>query len=379
MEPAKIDWQNIESIFILDQVYENINAPQWFDFLSSPSSSTAPDDVAWFCRSDCNHPRTAEDFLKSTPSKFLRSVSVSKLIADWTRREATNLKRRGNVLNEEEIENQNPNLSTPPNHNQNKHLNNKAGIKSSAEKKVDDDYSEIMLESDEKPKQLKATQSAKDLFGSKEIFGKITEFCSELKKMAVATKVKEREDEQETHTLNPNKPLSLKEDEKEEKGQKRAVLGPLSEKMSESDNKERKPLVQVKVDAGDNRSNSKGKLRKNKLIRRAEESENIPVSLDLNNLKREEKISPIRLNPPTPQGFSAIRDPFKTPSKAPKSKLMDMEKEAFQELNQAKTLKEELNEKSDNNNDNDRASLVAAKEGRTLDVFWFLKPCTLSS
>lgn len=49
MEPAKIDWNNLDSVFIVDQVYENINAPQFVDFLSS--TSPQPDDVAWFCRS----------------------------------------------------------------------------------------------------------------------------------------------------------------------------------------------------------------------------------------------------------------------------------------------------------------------------------------
>lgn len=62
---------------------------------------------------------------------------------------------------------------------------------------------------------------------------------------------------------------------------------------------------------------------------------------------------------------------------------MQKERQIFQELEQSKTLREELEERSDNGN----ASLVAtptpapapAKEGRALDVFWFLKPCTLSS
>uniref|UniRef100_A0A803LBZ1 Uncharacterized protein n=2 Tax=Chenopodium quinoa TaxID=63459 RepID=A0A803LBZ1_CHEQI len=142
--------------------------------------------------------------------------------------------------------------------------------------------------------------------------------------------------------------------------------------MNDSDNKERKPLLQVKSE-GALKANAKPKLRRNM---RDDESENIPISLNLNNVKREAKVSPIRTNPPTPQGFSATRDPIKaTPSKGPKSKLM--EREILQELGQKKTLRDELDENIEKS-ENENASLVAAKEGRTLDVFWFLKPCTLS-
>lgn len=47
MEPAKIDWKRIESIFVEDELYEHINAPKWLDFLA-PHESV--DDEAWFCR-----------------------------------------------------------------------------------------------------------------------------------------------------------------------------------------------------------------------------------------------------------------------------------------------------------------------------------------
>ncbi|KMT18839.1 hypothetical protein BVRB_2g029440 [Beta vulgaris subsp. vulgaris] len=349
MEPAKIDWNNLDSVFIVDQVYENINAPQFVDFLSS--TSPQPDDVAWFCRSDCKHPTTAQDFLKSTPtSKLLRSVSVSKLI-DWTRREGTNLKRRGGVnqfSNQEDTENQNPNLSTPQ--NQIKHFNHdyKAVIKSSAEK---DEYSEIMLKSDDKPR-LNTTQSAKDLGIGLDFFGKITDFCNELKKMTGTIK--------ETEHDSSVKPL----------------VGVQDDHLLD---KERKPLLQVRLES----TNAKPKFRSNNNILRPQDAENIPVSLDINNIKGQQKISSIQMNPPTPQGFSATRDPIKgTPPKGPKSRLLK-ERQIFQELEQSKTLREELEERSDNGN----ASLVAtptpapapAKEGRALDVFWFLKPCTLSS
>lgn len=47
MEPAKINWKTVESIFIKDDIYEHINAPQWIDFTASDESV---DDDAWFCR-----------------------------------------------------------------------------------------------------------------------------------------------------------------------------------------------------------------------------------------------------------------------------------------------------------------------------------------
>lgn len=47
MEVAVIDWKSIDSRFVRDEIYENINAPQWVDF-SAPDASV--DDESWFCR-----------------------------------------------------------------------------------------------------------------------------------------------------------------------------------------------------------------------------------------------------------------------------------------------------------------------------------------
>ncbi|XP_074272501.1 uncharacterized protein LOC141596289 isoform X2 [Silene latifolia] len=367
MEPAKIEWERLESVFVEDQVYENINAPQWVDLLAPLSPSRLPDDVAWFCRPDCKHPKTAEDFINSTPpsSKLFRSASVSKLIrfADWTRGD-TNLKKRGGLIqsstSNEDTENQDPNFSTP---NRQIHYLNKAAIKSSAQKSSGDeeeDYVGISLTNDTKKPTLKTTQSAKDLFGgSKELFGKITEFCNELKRLASRTK-----DDEEKSV----------EDKHQEEEPAINVLGAHLEKQREPA-KERLPLLEVRKDVAKDveRSTAMDKPRRNK-IKRADEAENIPISLNLSNIKRkeEEKVLSIRTNPPTPQGFSATRDPVKTtPSKGPKSRLM--EREIFEELGQNNTPSSA--EKSHAKN----ASIIGAKEGRTLDVLWFFKPCTLSS
>lgn len=369
MEPAKIDWNSLESVFVVDRVYENINAPQWVDFLA-PQDHSPDEDDAWFCRPDCKHPKTAQDFLKSTPTpKLLRSVSVSKLIGlgDWTRREG-NLKRRGPGQGQscEDSENENPNFLTP-NHRIKAF---KETIKSSAQtstQEEDDEYSEILLHSDEKPRsRLRSTQSARDLFGGRDIFNKITELCNELKKMTGWAKEREAEE--------AAKICSKKEGARD-------VLGSHSEKKMDQRDKERRPFLELTKDrceAGE-RNNAKKKLRKKKVLDDGE-GENIPISLDLNlkdiKRKEEERLLPIRTNPPTPQGFSASREHSKnTPSKGPKSRLK--EREIFQEVEQqnTKTLREELGDKSHTKN----ASPIAGREGRALDVFWFLKPCTLSS
>ena len=57
MEPAKIDWKRVtlEWNFVEDELYEQINAPKWVDFLSRDHSLNDVDDEAWFCRPGSNH------------------------------------------------------------------------------------------------------------------------------------------------------------------------------------------------------------------------------------------------------------------------------------------------------------------------------------
>ena len=52
MEPEKIDWNSVESIFVEDDTYENFDAPRWVD-LSAPDEPT--DDQAWFCNPGQTH------------------------------------------------------------------------------------------------------------------------------------------------------------------------------------------------------------------------------------------------------------------------------------------------------------------------------------
>ncbi|XP_040991158.1 uncharacterized protein LOC121238376 isoform X3 [Juglans microcarpa x Juglans regia] len=349
MEPAKIDWKRTESIFVEDELYELINAPKWVDFLA-PENSV--DVEAWFCRPNCKHPKTAEDFLKSTPSKNRR-------VAKLKRRGLTQSSNSSNSNPKfnEDSENQNPNMSTPPIHQAN---STKAAIKSSIEKKK---MTNDMLQNNEVPR-LKSTLLARNLFAGQDILNQVTEFCSELKRMA--TRMRERE---EVDGLNVEKSEVVVE-EKEVKESFCEVLGEVNGR-----DKERKPLLELRKEEsiGKGERSVKEKQRRKK---RADEAENVPISLDLDSVwcKRDETLRQIRTNPPSPQCFSATRGWNKTTaSKAAKSRLM-ASGEVLQEMEQNKEVaREESAEKGQS------VCIVDAREARTLDVFWFLKPCRLSN
>ncbi|KAI4333142.1 hypothetical protein L6164_017983 [Bauhinia variegata] len=360
MEPAKIDWKRLEWKFVEDELYEHINAPKWVDFLAPDDAFV--DDEAWFCKHDCQHPKTAEDFLKSTPKKLFGSPDASK--ADPNRRDVK-LKRRvptlssaspdGKLRFNQDGENQNPNLLTPSN-NPLKPI--KAAIKSSEEKKklTDDTFLN-------KAPSLKSTLSAKNLFVGRPILNQITEFCTELKKLA--TRGREREN---AENLSPTKSGEGVEE-------KQTAMAPTVQALGQYDGleKERKPLLPLLEAgrAGKSEGSSTKVMRQKK--KRSEDAENIPVPLDLENVrhKRQEGLMQIRTNPPSPQCFSATRGPNRTPSKGPKSRLM--ERGILQEVAQNKEVAKELS------TDNNRSiAILDGKETRVLDVFWFLKPCSLS-
>ncbi|KAL9424405.1 hypothetical protein AB3S75_036315 [Citrus x aurantiifolia] len=361
MEPAKIDWKRIESVFVEDSVYENINAPKWVDLLAPDQASV--DDVAWFCRPDCNHPKTAEDFLKTPPSsKFLRSLERLPF-GDRNLRDAR-LKRRGQSQSSfssnekpkfsDNSENQNPNSVTP----QNQVEPMKMSIKSSSEKnKLMDDTAQ----NDELLPRLKSTLSARNLFAGKDILNHISDFCNELKKLA--TRAREREN---TEMFNEkNRQVGEKKEVVNERPCE--VIGAVGEKE-----KERKPLLEMDkensggVDNGE--SGNKDRKRRNK---RFDEAENIPVSLNLENVKKkgDERLLQIRTNPPSPQCFSVTRSATKTTS-SKSSTYRSMERKILQEVFEQKT--------PTNKGTSFSNSVVEGREARALNVFWFLKPCTLS-
>ncbi|KAK6933780.1 hypothetical protein RJ641_036674 [Dillenia turbinata] len=101
-------------------------------------------------------------------------------------------------------------------------------------------------------------------------------------------------------------------------------------------------------------------------------NQNTPISLDLKSIKH--KDAEIRTNPPSPQCFSVTQEPMKTtPSRVGKSRLK--ERGILQELKQGDEEVISIN----NINGRRSASNLDARERRALDVFWLLKPCTLSS
>ncbi|KAJ9685721.1 hypothetical protein PVL29_017668 [Vitis rotundifolia] len=353
MEPAKIDWKTLDSRFVEDELYEHIHAPQWVDF-NAPQEFV--DDEAWFCRPDCKHPKTVEDFLISTPnSKVLSSADKSETLplGDWNRRDAK-LKRRGFAHQSsmpeftEDGENQNPNFSTPP-HHQPKSMK----TKSSSEKKK---QIKPGAQKDETPR-LKSTLSARNLFAGRDILNQISEFCHELKKLA--TRAREEENEEK---------VNLK---KSPVGTKKPVVKEVTSEGLNDKERERKPLLEV----GKQKSQpiEKNKIKQKLRKKREDEAENIPISLDLKNVKpKEESLLQIRTCPPTPQCFSAARGPNKsTPPKAARSRRM--ERGLLQEI-------EQNNKEGDKGNNGTTVSIIAEREAKTtVDMFWFLKPCTLSS
>ncbi|KAL4580918.1 hypothetical protein LXL04_017124 [Taraxacum kok-saghyz] len=350
MDVAVIDWK--DSKFEKDILYEDINAPQWIDF----SNYDPPvDDEAWFCRPDCDHPKTVEDFFRQRSpmsAKHHRSASVSEIpeLGDRNRRDAA-LKKRGFPSNNNakptkpvhDNENQNPNFSTPPNH---KHKSIKEMIKSSSEKnhEENDFLPNEEQQQQQPPRLLKHTLSARNLFAGRDILNQVTEFCNELKRLA--TRAKDNNVEKEI--VKKSAPVSSK---KQETG----VL------------QERKPLLEKHEE-----------IEHKKLTRKKMngDSENTPIALNMKNVrgKDDERLLQIRTNPPSPQCFSANRRTHKLTPPPKATRLRPQERGVLEEI----SLKEVKKEVKGNTNQI-VAPLSTQNEAKGLDVFWLFKPCTLSS
>lgn len=141
----------------------------------------------------------------------------------------------------EDGENQNPNLSTPLKYK----AKLKEAIKSSTEKKQFESNSP----KDEKQK-LRSTLSARNLFAGRDLLNQISDFCSDLKKLALRAKERENVEKE-----NPNKtPLAVNKQELKEcsDSKLKIVLD------------ERKPLLEVSKEKYEvfEKSNGKQKLRK---------------------------------------------------------------------------------------------------------------------
>ncbi|CAK9168239.1 unnamed protein product [Ilex paraguariensis] len=362
MEVAIIDWKTIDSSFVKDELYENINAPKWVD-LNDPKDSV--DDETWFCRADCKHPKRVEDFCKEMPN-LKRSTSVSEILplGDRNRRDST-LKKRGFIQTPfssnkdlkcdsvvEDSENENPNLSTPPNHKASRFM--KEAVKSSAEKKRADNS----LHNEEAPR-LRSTLSARNLFAGRDILNQITEFCNELKRLAM--RPKDRENLEKENVKSPvrmhkqevknhlgknskdmnekdeRKPLLAPSKEKCETMEKRSVKDKQKQEVKDhlgghlrdlNEREERKPFLVLSKEKYETieKSNVKEKLRRKK---RTDEAENTPISVDLKNIKGKGHASllEIRTCPPSPQCFSARREPNKATT--PRLSSLDLRKEEY--------------------------------------------------
>ncbi|CAL0326650.1 unnamed protein product [Lupinus luteus] len=211
MEPENIDWDNIDSTFVKDDAYENFNAPKWVDLSSNEVLDV--DDEAWFCTHDCKHPKTAEDFLKSTATrntkgkKTLRFASFSEILPfkDRHRRQNSSVEissyaklseksRRPNCAanSNEDNENKNPNFSSPNPKGVNKNPNfsspNPKGMSTNPKKPLIKSESKIPKHPVKNDRKLKSTFSAQNLLGGREILTQISGFCSELKRLASTRK-----------------------------------------------------------------------------------------------------------------------------------------------------------------------------------------------
>ncbi|CAN6904040.1 unnamed protein product [Brassica oleracea] len=347
MEPAQIDWKRIDSRFVEDVFYEHLRAPKWFDFLA-PNHLDTIDDDAWFCKPDCNHPKRPEDFFQTPTS------SKHPSLRDKNQTPGSSTEQKQRRRGHEDSENQNPNLSTPP-------RSWRAALKSSSAKKM----------SKETPK-LKSTQSARNLFSGRDIFGHISEFCYELKRLA--TRVTEREDTtgkievKETHHHQPYSVHEL-----ELKKERKPLLEVSKEKVHESTNTFKENRRRKKrVDDAENipvclnvETVAKMKGEECRRIKRVDDAENILTPLKLGNVKNkghERLLQQIRTNPPSPQCFSENR----TASLKALGTTKPTEKGMVEEVVKRK---EEEEQSRDSNN----------KEGRGLDVLWFLKPCSLAN
>ncbi|KAF0912834.1 hypothetical protein E2562_019422 [Oryza meyeriana var. granulata] len=387
MEPKDIDWSRVVSRYVRDETYEGIEAPHWADLADPEAGAAAVDDETWFCRPDCRHPKTAEDFLKLSPSpkgKLLRSVSAMMPFGerDTNLRDGNNnLKRRGAVAGggiatftppkpkaaakkrfQDDSENQDPALATPPPPPPASRppfgaarwaKNAKDAIKSSAEKRPDNAEKEALLSKNAAPRQLKSTLSARNLFSGKDILGQISDFYNELKRMAAG---------------NGSRPASETMEE----------LSPSP--MNKDD------VAEKKVDRGcgaDDQVPSEEAIKEKARQETAEKSPS-PMKGKKIGLKveagkpRSSVLKEVKATPPTPQRFPS---PSVNRVKNVKAGGMSMAGSLKKPLKEKGTPSKDLENRKDANRQpfgvkDMNSTKVCDAEGSSSGMFWFLKPCT---
>lgn len=152
----------------------------------------------------------------------------------------------GNGRPEENCENSDPNVSTPPPISHNKSV--KEALKSSADHKM----SKMALGSVNETPKLKNTRSAKNLLG-RDIFNHITEFCNELKKLTIRA-AKDKECEVSVGTVNSG---LIKHMDNDSKHQDAAAAADVDEVV-------RTPLLGIRKEKFGSGANSAEKLRRKK-------------------------------------------------------------------------------------------------------------------
>lgn len=369
MEPAIIDWNIVKSEeYVRDEVYENIDAPKWLDL--SASSPPPVDDDAYFCRPDCRHPKTAENFQTRSPTpkaKPTRTKSDTMPLGERNnnnRRDGNSLKRRGGVAATllhssstrepvkskgdarkflDDLENRNPNISSGATPGRPVKVAKEA-VKSSAVRRGSEEEEEEMVNESANKKpvpKLKSTLSARNLFSGRDIMSQLSEFCNEIKRLAVG---KEK----------PPTPAGGSEAKEEEE---RKVLLESSPKKNEGSVKRSCSRLTVKV-----------------------LSENSSVSRE------------VRACPPTPQRFpspssrrlrstraaaaAAADGPSSPLHKPPRSTAL--ERGILQELDRSSEEKRTLVPKDHGNCTSTAVAPDAegSSSSSSIDMFWFLKPCT---
>ncbi|XP_062210059.1 uncharacterized protein LOC133911706 [Phragmites australis] len=388
MEPKDIDWSRVVSRYVRDETYEGIVAPRWADLTDPNAGRAGIDDEAWFCRPDCRHPKTAEDFLKLSPSpkgKLLRSASAMLPFGERDAN-ATNLRDGNNNLKwrgaggavatftspkpkaapkkrfQEDSENQDPALATPPPPQPPAPSrppfgaprwtkNAKEAIKSSAEKQPHNAEKEALLGKHAAPRQLKSTLSARNLFSGRDILGQISDFYDELKRMVGGGAGRPVTDTQEEHSSSP-----MNGDAVEKVACDNGAVDPV-------------PLETVK------------EVARQEIEQKSPSPMNGKVGLKVEAGKQKSPsvLKEVKATPPTPQrfpspsanrvknvkagGMATTGSPLKKPlkEKGTPSKNMESKRSAKRQPFGVKDM-------------NDTRACDA--EGGSSSMFWFLKPCT---
>ncbi|XP_044982787.1 serine/arginine repetitive matrix protein 1 isoform X1 [Hordeum vulgare subsp. vulgare] len=388
MEPMDIDWNRVVSRFVRDDTYEGIEAPHWADLADPEAGNAAVDDDAWFCRPDCKHPKTADDFLRQTPSPKARLLRSMSAMMPFGERDANNnLKRRGaggtaafasptkpkpppKKRFQDDAENQDPALTTPPPAAtrppfgaQRWAKNAKEAIKSSAEKRPDNAEKEALLGRNPAPRQLKSTLSARNLFSGKDILGQISDFYNELKRMAGGGGSQQpvSEDMEEMSPINSS--VVVEKVDCSSGGGAR-VLPDAVKKVARQETAQKSPSPMkgkkagLKVEAGRQRSPS--------------------VLKEVKGQRSPSVLKEVKATPPTPQRFpspsvnrvKSVKAAGATSSSPLKKTLKDKMTPNKDQENSREAKRQPFGVKDMNNN---RA--YEAEESSS-GVFWFLKPCT---